>query len=141
MTTKTICVTEQWLRKHGACSDGREWVISHYPDGVDILELVDALYGVQRDWAAWLVNRWPSAPVALVEKLASHSDWQVRRTIAERPRLSVALIEKLASDEDRNVRRVIARRPRLSVALIEKLAGDEDCCVRYVIAERKVMLA
>ncbi len=70
----------------------------------------DLLTSLATGSTASTVARNPSAPAALLERLAAHEDKYVRQQVAVNPSASQDLLTKLAEDSDDMVRRAAAHR-------------------------------
>jgi len=52
----TVKITEAWLKKQGACSDGMDWFKAFgKSDSAEVME--GLLKDGKRDWANWLIAR------------------------------------------------------------------------------------
>ena len=65
-------ITKEWLKKHGACSKGRNWFNKFFPDGGDIdavLILVTQDADADDSWVSWLMSRAEYKEVGWLEGL------------------------------------------------------------------------
>ena len=75
-----------------------------------------------------------TAPSALLEKLAGDADAEVRGAVAGNPTAPTALLERLADDGDSWVCWMAARNPAAPTPLLERLLDRADTFVRGAVA-------
>lgn len=100
----------------------------------EALELAEAL----GDGFSELLAR-DDCDAALLDRLASHSNTDVRQQVAYCPELPASVLDSLARDASSHVRCVVARREDLTPGQMQSLAADVDVFVRSALAGRWVL--
>lgn len=83
----------------------------------------------------YLAASAPSTSVRQLCSLVSHDDKQIRRKVADNPRLPPPCLAELAGDESPEVRISVAENSATPLPILELLADDPHPDVRYAMAE------
>jgi len=77
----------------------------------------------------------PTTSIELLELIATNSESDILKCIAENPNCSACLLVKLSQNGSPEVRQAVCDNPNVPEEVMRQLAIDEDADVRYCLAE------
>jgi hypothetical protein len=95
--------------------------------------------GYERSFCEYLKAGDPNATVEELQVLARHSDYRIRRRVAENPSAPRAVLQELANDVDFDVRIAAGTNGAMDINTKLRMACDSDPTVRLGLAHDVAM--